>query len=68
MNAKSIFTSKTVWGAAVTLVAALFPHALSHIGITDPSLLADKLVMVSGFVLTVIGRIAAKQPLNLLGS
>lgn len=68
MNAKSIFTSKTVWGAALSLVAALFPHALSHLGITDPSLLADKLVLVSGFVLTIVGRIQAKQPINILGS
>ncbi len=59
-NEKSIFTSKTFWGAIVQLLGAIGLAPAANI---DP--IAAALVIVAGFVLTVYGRIKAKDAVTI---
>jgi hypothetical protein len=70
-QAKSIFTSKTFWGSVIGLVSVLFPTFFQHLaaafGISDPSLIASKIVGGIGALLAIYGRFAAVQPVTLTG-
>jgi hypothetical protein len=71
-SAKSIFQSKTFYGAILALTAVLFPtlyaHILTAVGISDPTLIASKIVGGIGGVLAIYGRFVATQTVTLLGS
>jgi hypothetical protein len=71
-SAKSIFESKTFYGAILALTAVLFPtlyaHILTSVGIMDPNLIAAKIVGGIGGVLAIYGRFVATQAVTLMGS
>jgi hypothetical protein len=71
-DSKSILTSKTFYGALLSLSSVLFPsfylHLMTAIGINDPAQIADKLVAVVGALYTIYGRFAATQPVTLTGA
>lgn len=64
---KSIFMSKTFWGAVVALAISLAPTEFAKLGITAPELVV-KLVAVSAAVFTVYGRLAAKKITTITGN
>jgi hypothetical protein len=67
MPTKSIFASKTIWGALIPVVATLAPMALNKAGITNPSdqqALLSSLATVAGAGLAVYGRFKATQGLH----
>lgn len=70
-QAKSIFTSKTFWGALFALTSVLFPHTYEHlmaaIGINDPALISGKIVGFFAVMFAIYGRLAATQPVTLTG-
>lgn len=68
MDTKSIFKSKTIWGVLVTVAGLLgfgdaipadFPDTMVNV--------INQVLEVVGIVLTVYGRIVAKEPLSILG-
>ncbi len=65
-QAKSIFQSKSFWGAAIALIAILFPHIWTKIGIQQ-DVAADKIVGAIGGLLAIYGRLTAKQAVTILG-
>lgn len=70
MRVKNILLSKTVWGAAIAFVAALFPHVFQSIaavlGVTDPTILAAQVVGAMGAILAIYGRVTAKSTITVL--
>jgi hypothetical protein len=70
-QAKSIFSSKVFWGSIISLVSVISPsfyqHVLSLIGVSDPNVLAAKIVGGIGVALAIYGRFAATQPVTLTG-
>ena len=71
MTTKSIFLSKTVWGAVIALVATLFPHLFESVvavlGVNDPTMLAAQIVGALGAILAIIGRLTAKTQVTITG-
>lgn len=63
---KSILSSLTFWGALLAFVASLFPQVFAYLG-HDPASTATYIVGAIGFVIAVIGRIKASQPVTLTG-
>lgn len=72
MNVKSIFLSRTIWGAVIALVATLFPGVFEAIvevvGISDPNMLASQVVAALGAILAIIGRLIAKTTVTVTGN
>lgn len=66
MDVKSIFKSITFWGAVTTLVGQFAPKFMAALG-SDPSVVAQYVVTAIGFVVTVIGRLRATQPVSFTG-
>lgn len=64
---KSILSSLTFWGSLLAFVGALFPQVFVYLG-HDPASSASWIVSAVGFVIAVIGRIRANQPVTLTGS
>ncbi len=69
---KSIFASKTIWGAVLMII----PPLLSIFGVSSDdasqgvsmaSELIDKAIAFIGFVVVIWGRVAATKPVTLLG-
>lgn len=60
---KSIFASKTFWGAAIALLAT----GLQLGGVTDVSGYANEVVTLLGCVLAIYGRLTATQTVSLTG-
>lgn len=67
MPSKNILMSKTFWGAALALVAVLFPGVFVTLGLGDSAMLADKIVGGLGAVLAIYGRFAATSTVSILG-
>ena len=65
---KSLFTSKTFWGAVITALSGAFPHFSSLLGITDVNSVANNIVTGIGFLFTVYGRISATAPVTITGN
>lgn len=69
VQAKSIFTSTTFYGAILALLSAIDPSLyaklLSSLGVNDPNLIVAKIVGTIAFAVTVYGRWTATQPLAL---
>ncbi|MCU0549957.1 MAG: hypothetical protein MUC48_11470 [Leptolyngbya sp. Prado105] len=67
--AKSIFASKTFWGAALTLLIAIAPKVGEEVdkyqntGRVDGSSITQIVVLFGTTTLAIMGRIDAKQPL-----
>lgn len=64
MEAKSVFASKTVWGAVVALLATLAPLVLGQIGVSDPDAqlgIWNDVVAVGGAVFSIYGRLVASK-------
>lgn len=72
LSVKSIFSSKTFYGAVVALVAIVFPgfysHALTAIGISDPGVIVDKIFGAVGAALAIYGRFTATAVTTLTGA
>ena len=66
---KSIFSSKTFYGAVIALLSVLFPHVYANLGITDANAaaLVDKIVGGFGGILAIYGRFSATQSVSLTG-
>lgn len=71
MPNKSIFSSKTFWGAAISLVAVLGPSLFTYIGLSadasSQATVVDKIVGGISFLLTVYGRFKATGAVSLTG-
>lgn len=69
VQAKSVFTSTTFYGALIGLLAAINPAVYAKIiglfGVADPNAVAAKIVGILAFLLTLYGRWNATQPLAL---
>lgn len=74
-RAKSIFASKTFWGALTTFAAAVLPTL--GIGVTAEDVnnvsthvvgLIDRAAEFGGILFAIYGRIQASQPVTLFGS
>lgn len=71
---KSIFASRTLWGAVLTLLIAIAPKVGEMVDNkkVDGTSIAQLIVLFGTTTLTIIGRIEAKQPVytpkGLLGS
>jgi hypothetical protein len=63
--AKSIFASKTFWGAVLTLLIAIAPKVGEMIDRrnVDGASISQLVVLFGTTTLTIMGRIDAKQPL-----
>jgi len=61
---KSIFASRTFWGALLTLLVAIAPKVGEMVDNkkVDGTSLAQLIVLFGTTTLTIIGRIEAKQP------
>lgn len=72
MDIKSIFSSKTFWGAVVSLLAQFVPHLFTILGATADAAgqasIVSWVVTVVGFILTVYGRVKANTAVTLTGS
>jgi len=70
VQAKSIFQSTTFWGAVVSLFFSFAPSLYGKLfGVTTPqaTVVSDILVGI-GFIVTVIGRLTAKQIVTITGA
>lgn len=68
IQSKSIFASKTFWGAVLTLIAgALAASGKDIISDAEAQDAAEWVAMLVGFVLTVIGRAKADRPVTVKG-
>lgn len=69
VQAKSIFTSTTFYGAILALLSSIDPplyaKILSSLGVNDPNLIVAKIVGTIAFAITVYGRWTATQPVAL---
>jgi|HubBroStandDraft_3_1064219.scaffolds.fasta_scaffold56843_4 hypothetical protein len=69
---KSIFASTTFWGAVVSLIAVAFPAFFAALGVTTDAAtqaaIAAHIVSGIGFMVTVYGRLTAKQPVSITGA
>ena len=63
---KSIFASKTFWGAAVTMLAQFTPQIFVWFGVT-PDVTATWAVSATGFALAVYGRYKATKAVSVSG-
>jgi anti-sigma-K factor RskA len=69
-QSKSIFQSKTFWGAFLTAVAAIAPVVGQNVatyqekGKIDPNSVAQVFVILATTGMTIMGRIEAKQPIH----
>jgi archaellum biogenesis protein FlaJ (TadC family) len=61
---KSIFSSKTFWGAVIMLLSFFIPK-LTDVG--AQAAWVDQITMMAGFVLAIVGRFTAKKPVTLTG-
>lgn len=70
-STKSIFLSKTFWGSLLALIASIDPSLytkiLGWIGISDPTLLAAKIIGLFGAAFAIYGRVVATQSVTLTG-
>lgn len=62
---KSIFSSKTFWGALIT-IAGFFWTQLADVN--TQGMYVDNIMMVVGFIITVWGRFSAKKQVTLTGA
>jgi hypothetical protein len=66
--AKSVFQSKTIWGAALTAIASIAPILAKNVtdyqtsGKIDPNDIAQIVVVLATTGLTIIGRLDANGP------
>ncbi|NDJ19933.1 hypothetical protein [Myxacorys almedinensis] len=66
---KSVFQSKTFWGAILTAIAAISPVVAENIeeyqttGKIDPNSVSQVVVVLATTGLTILGRIDATEPL-----
>ncbi len=69
MDTKSILSSKTFWGSIIALVAVMFPHIYTNLGLTDANSVGvvDKIVGGLGGALAFYGRFAATTAVTLTG-
>lgn len=71
---KSIFASKTFWGAVISLLSQVAPHLLVSIGLTPDAAteylahIAQEVLIVIGFALTIYGRYKANRSVSLTGA
>lgn len=69
-NSKSIFRSKTFWGAVLTFIAATTPNIAEEYtryqetGKVNPSGISNLVVIAATTGLTILGRIEATEPLH----
>ena len=67
--AKSIFQSKTFWGAVLTAIAAIAPAIAKNVndyqttGKVDPNSVSQIVVVLATTGLTILGRVDATAPL-----
>jgi hypothetical protein len=66
VQAKSIFQSLTFWGAITSLIAAMAPGVFTKLGYDAPTVAAG-IVTGVGFIITIYGRLTAKQAVTLTG-
>lgn len=62
---KSIFSSKTFWGAVISLVGFFWTQLAD---VNTQAMYVDNIMMVVGFIITVWGRFSAKKPVTLTGA
>lgn len=66
--AKSLFQSKTVWGAVLTAIAAIAPVVAKNVsdyqntGKIDPNGVSQIMVVLATTGLTILGRVDASTP------
>jgi uncharacterized membrane protein len=69
MDTKSIFASRTFWGAVITVIAGLL---LPHLGVkldSDNALaIADQCAIAAGAALAIYGRVKATKRVTLTGN
>lgn len=67
---KSILTSVTFWGAVMTFAFTLFPKISSAFGLTssNAAVYAQYAGAAVGTLITIWGRLRAKQPVTLTGA
>lgn len=63
---KSIFTSKTFWGAVISLLSLFVPKLFTAIGVT-PDAATQYAVVAVGFILTIYGRFKADKQVTVTG-
>lgn len=61
---KSIFTSKTFWGAVMMLLSFFLPKLSDTVA---QDVWATQLTMMAGFVLAIVGRFTAEKKVTLTG-
>jgi hypothetical protein len=71
IDSKSIFTSKTFWGAVISLLAQFVPHLFVMFGATSDAAgqaaVVGWAVTIIGFGWTVYGRFMANKPVTVTG-
>jgi hypothetical protein len=69
VQAKSIFSSTTFWGAVVSLFGVLAPgiYAKLFSGTAQTTIVTDIMTGI-GFIMTIYGRFTAKQVVTLTGA
>lgn len=65
---KSIFTSVTFWGTAISFFAVMFPSVWAKLGITDQAALATHIVATIGAIVAIYGRFRATKLVTLTGA
>jgi uncharacterized membrane protein YwaF len=65
---KSIFTTVTFWGTAISFFALMFPNVWVKFGITDQSALAAHIVGAIGAIVAIYGRFRATKLVTLTGA
>lgn len=66
MDIKSIFASKTFWGAVISLLGQFVPNLFTLLGVT-PDAVVQWVVVAIGFGLTVYGRYKATHQVSVSG-
>lgn len=67
IHLKNWYSSKTIWGALISIVASVLHFASIDLGTTDKSQLVDAVVNIAGALgglLAVYGRVTAKATIN----
>jgi uncharacterized membrane protein YwaF len=64
---KSIFTSVTFWGTAISFFALMFPNVWVKFGVTNQADLAAHIVGAIGAIVAIYGRFRATKLVTLTG-
>lgn len=66
-DAKTWYTSKTIWGALIAMAASVLQFSGIHLGVADQSAVADAAIAMAGAagsLVAVYGRLSATLPIK----